>query len=133
MSESIKTEQDLKQAFSALWDDLDEKLDALREEFRRDMLRDIMALVIAKRDENAEPAYFQEWFAGLMGEAADTLSRTDLSLGKTYRVCRDELWEMLAEEIGDLVPSAERGAWFAQATDNGGWVEFDPDLVFRAA
>lgn len=133
MSEDIKTEKDFTQALCALWEDYDEKIDTLREEFKRDVLRDLMELVIAKRDTNNEPNYFQKWFGARMAEAAYAMVRTDLYQGKTQQQCLVELWEALAEEIGDLVPAEERGAWFAQATDDGGWIEFDEGLVQKAA
>lgn len=133
MSENIVTEKDLTQALLSLWEDFDEKVDALREKFKECVLRDIMGLVINKRDADNEEYYFARWFNGLMSEAAGVMARTDLWLGKTQQQCLIELWETLAEEISSFVPALERGAWFAQATDNGGWVEFDPDLVQNAA
>ena len=130
MSENIATVQDLREAFAALWEDLDEKLEELTSKFKSDLLRDIMKLVINKRDANDEEYNFQQWFGGLMGEAAGVMARTDIALGKTQQECLVDLWETLKEEIGDLVPAAERHAWSAQAIGGDGWVVYDPDLCF---
>lgn len=129
--DTITNERELVQAFHSLWENLDDKLEAMRENFKRDALRDIMELVLHNRDADTEPLYFQNWFKERMGEAAGVMARTDLWLGETQQQCLTELWEMLAEEIGDFVPAGERHAWFAQATD--GWIEFDPGLVSKAA